>query len=482
MVYKEVHLKGVADLVNADIDAAAAIAKSKISTSGTWLAADIPSLDAAKITTGFLAALRGGLEKELVSDFQNDFVIVYKTADGKFHMQSLGAPAAHNFLDAATHNNTLAGTPVRGDLIVANSTPAWARFAKGTSSYFLVMGANDPAWTAFSATLHGTLATVGQHPDVVGGASGALTTTQHGALAGPASAHRWVDILKTTSSIADITTKDHDLLAGLGDDDHTQYLLGAGTRAMTGALRLALLSADPTLVDGMLLYRADLDTLYFAYDPGTGVIKKQVMLEGLLSAEGVYFGNGFLDTLTPYEMTGVGNGTFTKNSTWGKITSGAGANNQHCGYGPWGFAENVDYATYDKYPQFEIYVRFSSVAAMNFWCLWGGTANTPEGATEKKFGIKVIDGALWAYSGDGSAQSALDLSTALIASTWYRIRVKRTASGVLTYVDGVAKTEKTTNVPAGVSDINSTVQVTLKTTEAVDKAVYFRPVKLVHGQ
>ena len=37
-----------------------------------------------------------------------------------------------------------------------------------------------------------------------------------------------------TTSIADLTTKDHDLLDGLGDDDHTQYLLADGTRALTG--------------------------------------------------------------------------------------------------------------------------------------------------------------------------------------------------------------------------------------------------------
>ncbi len=32
------------------------------------------------------------------------------------------------------------------------------------------------------------------------------------------------------------STFDHGLLLGLGDDDHTQYLLVAGTRAMTGNL------------------------------------------------------------------------------------------------------------------------------------------------------------------------------------------------------------------------------------------------------
>lgn len=58
---------------------------------------------------------------------------------------------AHNLL-SATHSDTVAASPTRGDLIVANSTPAWARFAKGSSGQFLKQGANDPAWTNIVAT------------------------------------------------------------------------------------------------------------------------------------------------------------------------------------------------------------------------------------------------------------------------------------------------------------------------------------------
>ncbi len=39
---------------------------------------------------------------------------------------------------------------------------------------------------------------------------------------------------KTPDSIADLDTIDHDLLDGLADDDHTQYILVDGTRAFTG--------------------------------------------------------------------------------------------------------------------------------------------------------------------------------------------------------------------------------------------------------
>lgn len=47
-------------ITDAKISTSAAIAKSKISTSGTWLAADIPSLDASKITTGTVDTARLG--------------------------------------------------------------------------------------------------------------------------------------------------------------------------------------------------------------------------------------------------------------------------------------------------------------------------------------------------------------------------------------------------------------------------------------
>jgi hypothetical protein len=62
-----------------------------------------------------------------------------------------GSDIAHNLL-STTHTDTLAGTVVRGDLIVGNSTPAWSRFAKGTAGTFLKQGANDPAWTGIAET------------------------------------------------------------------------------------------------------------------------------------------------------------------------------------------------------------------------------------------------------------------------------------------------------------------------------------------
>jgi len=51
----------------------------------------------------------------------------------------------HNIL-SATHADTLAATVIAGDIIYGNSTPAWARLAKGTVGQVLQMGASLPAW------------------------------------------------------------------------------------------------------------------------------------------------------------------------------------------------------------------------------------------------------------------------------------------------------------------------------------------------
>lgn len=51
-----------------------------------------------------------------------------------------------------------------------------------------------------------------------------------------AGGEQWIDIRPTITSSVSASTSDHGNLAGLPDDDHAQYLLVNGTRAMTGAL------------------------------------------------------------------------------------------------------------------------------------------------------------------------------------------------------------------------------------------------------
>ncbi|OGS07029.1 MAG: hypothetical protein A2270_06295 [Elusimicrobia bacterium RIFOXYA12_FULL_51_18] len=71
-------------------------------------------------------------------------------------------PAQTSALLSATHTDTLAAAVVRGDIMIGNATPKWARLAKGAQYTSLNMGASDPAWGAIaldqSAAVSGILA------------------------------------------------------------------------------------------------------------------------------------------------------------------------------------------------------------------------------------------------------------------------------------------------------------------------------------
>lgn len=108
----------------------------------------------------------------------------------------------HNLL-STTHPDTLTGTVVRGDLLVGNSTPKWARFAKGSVGTFLQMGASDPAWSTSGATLTALNAT-----NIASGtlALARLPTTIGDAQIDAAAAIAWTKLSKVGSSLADLTT------------------------------------------------------------------------------------------------------------------------------------------------------------------------------------------------------------------------------------------------------------------------------------
>jgi hypothetical protein len=70
---------------------------------------------------------------------------VLKLVSGLPAWQTEGGGTNHDIL-SATHTDSLAASVVRGDIIIGNSTPKWARLAKGAQYAALLMGANDPAW------------------------------------------------------------------------------------------------------------------------------------------------------------------------------------------------------------------------------------------------------------------------------------------------------------------------------------------------
>jgi hypothetical protein len=57
------------------------------------------------------------------------------------------AAVSNALLDGVAHSDTLAGSVLRGDIIVGNATPAWARVAKGAAGSVLFGNGTDSAWT-----------------------------------------------------------------------------------------------------------------------------------------------------------------------------------------------------------------------------------------------------------------------------------------------------------------------------------------------
>lgn len=88
-----------------------------------------------------------------------------------------GAPATpHNIL-SLIHADTQVDSVVRGDVIVGNATPKWARLAKGTTGFFFKATATDAGWAA-----HGlTYTDVGADP---AGAAAAVTPATLGLVIG----------------------------------------------------------------------------------------------------------------------------------------------------------------------------------------------------------------------------------------------------------------------------------------------------------
>lgn len=79
-------------------------------------------------------------------------------------------------LNGSSHSDTAAGTVVAGDLIVGNETPAWSRLARGASGFFLKAGASVLAWAQVAFTDIAGAITAAQHGNLV---STAGTTADH---------------------------------------------------------------------------------------------------------------------------------------------------------------------------------------------------------------------------------------------------------------------------------------------------------------
>ena len=79
----------------------------------------------------------------------------FLTFNGTNWINSASSVAAHALL-SASHSDTLAGSVARGDLIVGNSTPKWARLAIGSANKFVGSDGTDTSWTTVTAAMIGS--------------------------------------------------------------------------------------------------------------------------------------------------------------------------------------------------------------------------------------------------------------------------------------------------------------------------------------
>lgn len=121
----------------------------------------LTSNTAVTIAQGGTGAAPGSDDQILISDSSsaatwstvNDCTgtgkaLTYTQSSNTIGCNTISGGAAHALLDGSTHSDTAAGTVVRGDVIVGNSTPAWTRLAKGTANQVLSMNsaATDVEW------------------------------------------------------------------------------------------------------------------------------------------------------------------------------------------------------------------------------------------------------------------------------------------------------------------------------------------------
>src|SRR3990167_2708943 len=132
-------------------------------------------------------------------------VTVYAKADGLVYSkddagtETALSAANHTLLNAATHSDTASDTVSRGSLIAGiGASPVWDELVVGAANRVLGSDGTDVAWVQ----------------------------ADHGAA-----------------------------LTGLGDDDHTQYLLAAGTRALSanwdaGSFKITAETLESDVVTG----------------------------------------------------------------------------------------------------------------------------------------------------------------------------------------------------------------------------------------
>jgi uncharacterized protein YukE len=157
-----------------------------------------------------------------------DFAVTYGTEPGAVSSSTSGGAGSADSASRSDHNHDLSITAdyvtltmqahgAQGDILIYSGVTGEPTLLNaGTSGQALITGGAgaDPAWGAL-AEAKVTFANTGGHSHTGSGATG--------------TAILWSSIDKTTSSIADITTKSHTALSDIGSNTHAQIDTFIGT-------------------------------------------------------------------------------------------------------------------------------------------------------------------------------------------------------------------------------------------------------------
>jgi hypothetical protein len=103
--------------------------------------------------------VKGNLVTPVSFDPSGILVPLALDADGKVIVTGSVGFMAHNLLDGSVHPDTVIGSPVRGDVITGNATPAWQKLAIGSANSILSCNTTDVLYqtlkTLFNASLAG---------------------------------------------------------------------------------------------------------------------------------------------------------------------------------------------------------------------------------------------------------------------------------------------------------------------------------------
>jgi len=192
---------------------------ASIITTGTFSASQIPSLDAAKIGTGTLADAR--ISETSVTQHEAALTILTSQLSGTAAHENGGLEADVSAYDGAVHISGGVTSAIKHNYAAITAPGTTDDTGSGYSIGSIWFDiANDKIYGCVDAT---------------------------------ASAATWVDLSEAGGGATD-----HGTLVGLGDDDHTQYLLADATRASSGIQEFLGVnmtdSVEKTIASGAITY------------------------------------------------------------------------------------------------------------------------------------------------------------------------------------------------------------------------------------